>query len=44
MNEWLKKIVDSAKNMWSKWKTVQKVILLGIIVIVVIAIVAAAKL
>ena len=44
MNEWLKKVVDSAKNLWSKWKPVQKVILFGIIVVVIIAIIAAARL
>ena len=44
MNEWLKKVVDSAKNLWLKWKPVQKVILFGIIVVVIIAIIAAARL
>ena len=43
MNEWLKKVVDSAKNLWSKWKPVQKVILFGIIVVVIIAIIVAAR-
>ncbi len=44
MNEWLKKVMDSAKNLWSKWKPIQKVILFGIIIVVIIAIVAAARL
>lgn len=44
MNEWLKKVVDSAKNLWAKWKPIQKVILFGIIIVVIVAIIAAAKL
>ncbi len=44
MNEWLKKVTDSAKNLWSKWKPIQKVILFGIIIVVIVAIVAATKL
>lgn len=44
MNEWLKKVTESAKNLWSKWKPIQKVIIIGIVVVVIIAIVAAAKL
>ena len=44
MNEWLKKVTDSIKNMWSKWKPIQKVILFGIIIVVIVAIVAAARL
>ena len=44
MNEWLKKVTDKAKNMWSKWKPIQKVILFGIIVIVIAVIVASVKL
>ena len=44
MNEWLKKVTDGLKNMWSKWKPIQKVILFGIIIIVIIAIVASVKL
>ncbi len=43
MNEWLKKVVDSAKSMWSKWKPIQKVILFGIIIVIIVAIVATAK-
>lgn len=44
MNEWLKKVTESAKNLWSKWKPIQKVIIIGIVIVVIIAIVAAAKL
>ena len=44
MNEWLKKVTDGAKNMWSKWKPIQKVILFGIILVVIIVIVASVKL
>ncbi len=44
MNEWLKKVTEGAKNMWSKWKPIQKVILFGIIVIVIVVIIASVKL
>ena len=44
MNEWLKKVTDAAKDMWSKWKPIQKVILFGIIVIVIVVIIASVKL
>lgn len=43
MNEWLKKVLTSIKNLWSKWKPVQKVILIGIIIVVIIAIVLTAR-
>lgn len=43
MNEWLKKVFTSIKNLWSKWKPVQKVILIGIIIVVIIAIVLTAR-
>lgn len=43
MNEWLKKVLTSIKNLWSKWKPVQKVILFGIIIVVIIAIVLTAR-
>lgn len=39
MNEWLKKVLTKLKNMWAKWKPVQKVILFGIIIVVIFAIV-----
>ncbi|MBP3742372.1 MAG: flagellar M-ring protein FliF [Treponema sp.] len=44
MNEWLKKTVAKAKELWGKWRPVQKVILIGIIVAVIFAIVMAARL
>jgi len=43
MNEWLKKVTGKIKDLWSKWKLVQKVIFFGIIAVVIIAIVAAAR-
>ncbi|MCI6186426.1 MAG: flagellar M-ring protein FliF [Spirochaetia bacterium] len=43
MNEWLKKVLTSIKNLWSKWKPIQKVILIGIIIVVIIAIVLTAR-
>jgi flagellar M-ring protein FliF len=44
MNEWLKKTVAKAGELWGKWRPVQKVILIGIIVAVIFAIVMAARL
>ena len=44
MNEWLKKVTESAKKMWANWKPIQKVILFGIIVIVIVVIIASVKL
>ena len=43
MNEWLQRTVSKLKDLWAKWKPVQKVILFGIIAVVIIAVVAAAK-
>ena len=43
MNEWLKKVLTSIKDVWSKWKPIQKVILIGIIIVVIIAIVLTAR-
>lgn len=43
MNEWLKKVFTSIKDLWSKWKPIQKVILIGIIIVVIIAIVLTAR-
>lgn len=31
MNEWLQKVLEQIKNLWSKWSTVQKIILFAII-------------
>ena len=39
MNEWLKKLLAKAKELWGKWSVVQKVILFGIIAIVIGAII-----
>ena len=43
MNEWLKKVFGKLKDLWSKWKPIQKVILIGIVVIVLVAIILAAR-
>lgn len=43
MNEWLKNILAKVKDTWSKWKPVQKVILIAIVVAVIVAIIAAAR-
>lgn len=44
MNEWLKKVAAKAKELWGKWRPVQKVILIGIVVAVIFAIVMVARL
>ena len=44
MNEWLKKVLDKVKELWSKWKPIQKVILFGIIIVIIVAIIATARL
>ena len=44
MNEWLKKVLDKLKSLWSKWKPIQKVILFGIIIVIIVAIIATARL
>ena len=43
MNEWLKNVTGKIKDLWSKWKPVQKVILFGIIAVIIVAIVLAAR-
>ena len=43
MNEWLKKVFGKLKDLWSKWKPIQKVILIGIIVVVIVAIILTAR-
>lgn len=40
MNEWLKKLGDSAKGAWAKWSKIQKAIVIGIVVVVIVAVVA----
>ncbi len=44
MNEWLKKVGAKIKELWSKWKPIQKVIIIGIILIVIVAIIMTARL
>ena len=39
MNEWFKKLVSSLKEKWAKWSILQKGILIGVILAVVVAIV-----
>ncbi|MBE6344535.1 MAG: flagellar basal body M-ring protein FliF [Spirochaetaceae bacterium] len=39
MNEWLKKLVSSVKELWAKWTIVQKVILFAIVIVAIIALV-----
>ncbi|MCR4939520.1 MAG: flagellar M-ring protein FliF [Treponemataceae bacterium] len=39
MNEWLKKTLAKLKELWGKWTVVQKVILIGILVVVIGAII-----
>ncbi len=43
MNEWFKKVWAKIKELWSKWKPIQKVILIGIIIVVIIAIIVTAN-
>ncbi len=38
MNEWLKKLVSQITNLWAKWTLVQKLVLAGLIVAVIIGI------
>ena len=39
MNEWFKKTFGTIKEKWGKWTIVQKVILIGIIVLVIAAVI-----
>lgn len=43
MNEWFKKVWTKIKELWSKWKPIQKVILIGIIIVVIVAIIVTAN-
>lgn len=43
MNEWFKKVWTKIKELWSKWKPIQKVILIGIIIAVIVAIIVTAN-
>lgn len=40
MNEWLKKLGDSAKAAWAKWSKIQKGIIIGIAIAILIAVAA----
>jgi len=40
MNEWLKKLGDSAKAAWAKWSKIQKGIIIGIAIAIIIAVAA----
>ncbi len=44
MNEWFKKTVAHLKELWQKWSLVQKIILAGIVVVIIVAIVLLASL
>lgn len=35
MNEWFKKLFSQLKSLWAKWSLVQKIILIGIVVVVI---------
>ena len=35
MNEWFKKLFSQIKTLWSKWSLIQKIILIGIVVVVI---------
>ena len=39
MNEQIKKFVSKIKDLWGKWKPVQKAVLIGIVVVVIVALV-----
>ena len=43
MNEWLKKFTEKLKGLWKNGKPVQKVILIAVAAVIIIAIVSAAK-
>lgn len=43
MNEWLKNLMGKLKELWSKWKLIQKVIIIGVVVAIIIAIFATVK-
>jgi len=40
MNEWLKKLGDSAKAAWAKWSKIQKGIIIGIAIAIIVAVAA----
>lgn len=44
MNEWLKRLTESIRNLWAKGTVVQKVVLFALVALVIVAIVLAASL
>ena len=44
MNEKLKKLIESAKGLWTKWSIVQKIILFGILAAVVVVLIFVTRL
>ncbi len=40
MNEWLKKLSAQIKELWSKWTVVQKAILFGIVLVIIVGLVS----
>ncbi|MCQ2590635.1 MAG: flagellar M-ring protein FliF [Treponema sp.] len=43
MNEWLKKVTEKFKETWAKWKPIQKVILFATVAVVIVVIIATAR-
>ena len=39
MNEWLNKVLTRIKELWAKWSLVQRIILIGIIVVAIVALI-----
>ena len=44
MNEWLKRLTESIRNLWAKGTVVQKIVLFALVALVIVAIVLAASL
>lgn len=44
MNEWLKRLSESIKNLWAKGTVLQKIILFAVVAVVIVAIILAASL
>ena len=43
MNEWLKKLTESIRNLWAKGTVVQKIVLFALVALDLVAIVLAAS-
>ena len=43
MNEWLKKLTERVKNLWKNGKPIQKVIIIGIVAVIIIAVISTVK-